>query len=168
MAFIDKGWFLTVSLVDTGGNFTTREYQLTATDVADDITTVIADVQTIMTALVLATDCVVTKQSLRKDSVEDAVVLPAGNVNVEENAQISAKIFGTPNKSAVFEIPGPKAGAFLALTGENHNKVNFTTGPIPAYVNLFIDGAQVLISDGESITVQNIKGRRVHHKSTKG
>lgn len=168
MAFIDKGWFLTVSMVDTGGNTTTREYQLVATDDAGDLTDVIADVQTIMTALVAATDCVVTKQSLRKDSVEDSVTLPSGNVNVEENAQVSAKIFGTPNKSAVFEIPGPKSTMFLATTGENHNKVNFATGAMPAYVNLFIDGGQAYLSDGESITPQNIKGRRVHHKSTKG
>lgn len=168
MAFIDKGWWLTCSLVDTGGNQTTREYQLTATDTADDITAIIADVQTIVTALVAASDCVLVKQSLRKDSVEDSVTLPAGNVNVEENAQISAKIYGTPNKSAVFEIPGPKSTAFLAPTGEGHNKVNFTTGPVPAYVNLFKNGAQALISDGEAITDQNIKGKRVHHKSTKG
>jgi len=168
MALIDKGWKLVVSLVDTGGNPTTREYQLVATDDAGDLTDVIAAVQIIMAALVAATDAVVTKQTLSKDSVEDSVVLPAGDVNVENNLQVSAKIFGTPNKSAVFEIPAPKNTLFLAPTGENHNKPDFADTALAAYVNLFKDGAQAYISDGESITDQNIKGKRVHHKSTKG
>lgn len=168
MAFIDKGWKLVVSMVDTGGNPTTREYQLVATDDDGDLTDVIADVQTIMTALVAATDAVVTKQTLSKDSVEDSVVLPAGDINVENNLQISAKIFGTPNKSAVFEIPAPKSTLFVAPTGPGHNVADFADPLLAAYVNLFKNGAQVFISDGESITDQNIKGKRVHHKSTKG
>lgn len=168
MAFIDKGWKLTLSFVDTGGNPTTREFQLVATDDDGDLTAVIADVQTIVTAYVAATDAVLTKQTLSKDSVEDSVTLPAGDVNVENNLQISAKIFGTPNKSAVIEIPAPKSTLFVAPTGPGHNIADFTDPLLGAVVNLFKDDAQAYVSDGESITDQNIKGKRVHHKSTKG
>jgi hypothetical protein len=168
MAFIDKGWFLDTSWVDTGGNTASRRFELVATDTAGDIAAVIADVQTIITAWIAATDCVLTKQFVGKLSVEDSVVLPAGDVNVEEQLQVSAKIFGTPNKSAVFEIMGPKNTLFQAPTGEGHNKADFADGALAAVVNLYKNGAQILISDGESITDQNIKGKRTHHKSSKG
>ena len=168
MASIGQAWKLSMSFIDSGGNVAIRTVTLTAVDDEGDLAPVIADVATVVAAYVAATDAVLTSQTLSKTSVEDSVTLPAGNVNVEDNAQISAKIYGTPNKSGVFEIPAPKNTAFQAPTGEGHNKVNFTTGPIPAVVNLYLDGGQLTLSDGESITEQNIKGKRVHHKSTKG
>lgn len=168
MAFVDQGWKLTLSLVDAGGNPTTREFPLVATDDAGDLAAVIADVQTIVDAYTLATDAIITKQTVSKDTVNDSVTLPTTSVNVEENLQVSAKIVGIPNKSAVFEIPAPKIGMFLATSGPNRNNANFASGPLPAIVNLYKTGGQVYISDGEQITDQGIKGKRVHHKSTKG
>lgn len=168
MAFVSQGWFLDTSWVDTGGNTTNRRFMLTATDTAGDASAVIADVQTIVAAYVAATNAVLTKQVVGKITVEDSVTLPSGDVNVEENAQISAKIDGIPNKSAVFEIPAPKDTLFVAPTGPGHNVVDFADSLVAAVVNLYKSGAQVYISDGEAITDQNIKGKRVHHKSTKG
>lgn len=168
MAFIDAGWELQTTWIDTGGNTTSRTFQLTATDVANSIATVIADVQTIVAAYIAATDAVLVTQRVTKVSVEDTVVLPAGDVNVEENLQVSAKIFGTPNKSAVFEIMAPKNTLFQAPTGPGHNQADFADPALSPVVNLYKNGAQVLISDGEAITDQGIKGKRVHHKSTKG
>lgn len=168
MAFVSQGWFLDTSWVDTGGNVTTRRFMLTATDTAGDISAVIADVQTIVAAYVAATNAVLTKQVVGQINVEDSVTLPAGDVNVENNLQVSAKIFGTPNKSAVFEIPAPKDTLFVAPSGPGHNVADFADPLLAAVVNLYKNGAQVFISDGEVITDQNIKGKRVHHKSTKG
>lgn len=168
MAFIDQGWELVASFVDTGGNPTTRTFQLTATDTAGDITDVIDDVQIIIAAWVAATDAILVKQVVSKVSVEDSVVLPAGDINVENNLQVTAKIFGTPNKSATFEIPAPKSTLFVAPTGPGHNTADFADPLLAAVVNIYKDGGQATISDGESITDQNIKGKRVHHKSTKG
>jgi len=168
MAFIDQGWELSTSWIDTGGNTTSRTFQLVATDTAGDIAAVIADVQTIVAAYIAASDAVLISQRVTKVTVEDTVVLPAGDINVEENLQVSAKIAGIPNKSGVFEIPSPKNTLFLAPTGEGHNKADFADPLLAAVVNLYKAGAQVLISDGESITDQNIRGKRVHHKSTKG
>jgi len=168
MAFIDKGWFLTMTFVDAGGNTTTRRVDLTATDDAGDLTAVIADVQTVVAAYVAATDAVLTKQTVSKDSVEDSVTLPTTSVNVEENLQVSAKIFGNPNKSAVFEIPAPKIAMFQATSGPGRNQALFSNTLLANIVNLYIDDGELFISDGESITAQNIKGKRVHHKSTRG
>jgi hypothetical protein len=168
MAFIDKGWHIDLQFVDAGGNTTTRRIQLATNDTDGDLTAVIADVQTIVAAYVAATDAILTKQTLGKDSVEDSVTLPTTSVNVEENLQVSAKIFGTPNKSAVFEIPAPKITMFQQTSGPGRNLANFSSGPLPAVVNLYIDDGPALISDGESITAQNIRGKRVHHKSSKG
>lgn len=168
MAFISQGWFLDTNWIDTGGNLTSRRFQLTATDTAGDIAAVIAGVQVIIAAYIAASNAVLVKQVVSQVNVEDTVVLPAGDVNVENNLQVSAKIFGTPNKSAVFEIPAPKDTLFVAPTGPGHNLADFADLVLAAVVNLYKNGGQVLISDGESITDQNIKGKRVHHKSTRG
>jgi len=168
MAFVSQGWFLDTNWIDTGGNITSRRFMLTATDDAGDIAPVIADVQTIVAAYIAATNAVLVKQVVGQINVEDTVVLPAGDVNIENNLQVSAKIFGTPNKSAVFEIPAPKDTLFVAPTGPGHNQADFADPLLAAVVNLYKNGAQVYISDGETITDQNIKGKRVHHKSTKG
>jgi len=168
MAFVSQGWELATQWIDTGGNTTSRTFQLTATDTAGDISAVITDVQTIVAAYIAATNSVLVSQRVTKVTVEDSVTLPAGDVNVEENLQVSAKIDGIPNKSAVFEIPAPKDTLFVAPTGPGHNVADFADSLLAAVVNLYKTGAQVLISDGESITDQNIKGKRVHHKSTKG
>jgi len=168
MAFIDKGWFLTLTFVDAGGNTTTRRLDLTVNDTAGDLTAVIADVQTVVSAYIASTDAVLVKQTLSKDSVEDSVILPTTSVNVEENLQVAAKIFGNPQKSAVFEIPAPKIAMFQATSGPGRNQALFSNTLLANLVNLYLDDAKLFISDGESITNQNIKGKRVHHKSTKG
>lgn len=168
MAFVSQGWFLDTTWIDTGGNITTRRFMLTATDTAGDITAVIDDVQTVVAAYIAATNAVLTKQVVGQINVEDSVTLPTGDVNVENNLQVSAKIFGTPNKSAVFEIPAPKDTLFVSPTGPGHNQADFADPLLAAVVNLYKNTAQLYISDGEVITDQNIKGKRVHHKSTKG
>lgn len=168
MAFVSQGWFLDTTWIDTGGNTTQRRFALTATDTAGDIAAVIADVQTIVAAYIAASNAVLVKQVVGQVNVEDTVTLPAGDVNVEENLQVSAKIFGTPNKSAVFEIPAPKDTLFVAPTGPGHNLADFADPLLGAIVNLYKNGAQVTVSDGEVITDQNIRGKRVHHKSTRG
>lgn len=168
MAFVSQGWKLILSFLDGGANPTTREFKLTATDDNGDLAPVIADVQTIVNAWVAATDAVLVSQQVTKVTVNDDVTLPAATVQVENNAQISAKIEGIPNKSAVFEVPAPKISMFQATTGPASNIVQFANPPVPALVNIYKAGGQAYISDGETITDQGIKGKRVHHKSTRG
>jgi len=168
MAFVGQGWRLSATFVDTSGNETTRTVDLVNDDDAGDLTQVIADVQTIMAAWIAASDAHVSKQTLSKTSVEDSFTLPSGDVNVEENAQLSMKIFGTPNKSAVFEIPAPKATIFAGTSGALFNVVDVTDSLVTAVMGLFTNTGVAYISDGEQITTVNAKGKRVHHKSTRG
>jgi len=168
MAFIGQGWRLSATFVDTSGNETTRTVDLVHDDDAGDLTQVIADVQTIMAAWIAASDAHVSKQTLSKTSVEDSFTLPSGDVNVEENAQLSMKIFGTPNKSAVFEIPAPKATLFAGSSGPLFNVVDTSDSLVVAVIDLFKNTGVAYISDGEQITDVGVRGKRVHHKSTKG
>lgn len=168
MAFIGQNWKLSATFVDTSGNETSRSFELVNTDDDGDLTQVIADAQTIMTAIIAASDAHVSKQTLSKTSVEDAFTLPSGDVNVEENAQLSMKVFGTPNKSAVFEIPAPKATLFAAASGPLFNVVDTADALVIAVMELFDNTGVAYISDGEQVTLVNAKGKRVHHKSTKG
>src|SRR5204862_2177030 len=143
MAFIGQAWMLDVTFVDTSGNETNRRIALVSQDVDGDLTDVIADVQTIMTALIAASDAHVSKQTLSKTSVEDSFTLPTGDVNVEENAQLSMKIFGTPNKSAVFEIPAPKATLFAGTSGPLFNVVDPADSLVAAVMVLFVENTGV-------------------------
>ena len=87
---------------------------------------------------------------------------------VENNLQISAKIAGKPNKTATIEIQAPKSTLWQAPSGEGWNKPDFTVTALANYVNEFKATGNAYVSDGENITDQDIKGRRVHHKSNKG
>lgn len=160
---------LQIESIDTGGNTTTRDFELIAAEDAGDITDINTAVATIVAAFIAASDSVVKSTSIILKKVENALTLPA-SAEVENNAQINAKISGKPNKSAVFEIPAPKATLFQQTTGPGYNQVDFADTAVANYVNLFkVDPTGVAyISDGESITAQDIRGKRVHHKSTKG
>jgi hypothetical protein len=167
MAIAQQAWELQVQLIDTGGNTALKTYQLQATDVADDITAVRAGASDILAKLIAVTDAKVKAYRIVAVYVEDALTLPTA-AEVENNLQISAKIDGIPNKSAVIEIPAPKAALFQAPTGAGYNQPDFSVTALGNFVNEFKTGANAFVSDGEVITDQDIKGRRVHHKSTKG
>ena len=167
MSLTDDGYRLSVEIIDTGGNTTNRTFDLVATDTAGDASAVIADVATIIAALIAATDGVIKSYFWAKKFVESALTLPSA-AEVENNAQISAKIDGHPNKSAVIEIPAPKATLFQQSTGPGYNLVDFADTAVANYVNLFKSTGVAKVSDGEFIVAQDIKGKRVHHKSTKG
>jgi len=167
MTLVQRNWFLNIEAVDTGGNTTNRRFDLRATDTSGDASDVFTDVATIVAAFIAASDAVIKKYSVGVDYTENALTLPA-SAEVENNAQISAKLEGFPNKSAVFEIPAPKDTLFQQSTGPGYNQVDFADTAVANYVNLFKSTGVAYISDGESIVSQDIRGKRVHHKSTKG
>lgn len=167
MAIAQQPWELQVNLIDTGGNTAQKTYQLTATDAGDDITDVRVAASDILAKLIAVTDAKVKSYRIVAVYVEDALTLPTA-AEVENNMQISAKIAGIPNKSAVLEIPAPKSTLWQAPTGAGWNQPDFSVTALGNFINEFIVGGNAYVSDGESITVQDIKGKRVHHKSTKG
>lgn len=167
MAIAQQNWELFSEWIDQGGNVTSRTFQLVSTDTADDISAVRTDASAVLAAFAAASDAKLKGYRLSAVYVEDALTLPAA-AQVENNLQISAKIAGMPNKSARIEIPAPKETLFLATTGENNNRADFADPLLAAVVNLFKTTGNAYVSDGEQITDQDIKGRRVHHKSARG
>lgn len=167
MSLTATGWRLFVDLIDTGGNTTSRTFDLVATDDAGDMTDVTTAVTAILSAITGASDAVVKAYNIGKVFVESALTLPTA-AEVENNLQVSAKIAGHPNKSAVFDIPAPKATLFQQTTGPGWNLADFADPLLSAYVNLFTTTGVAYISDGEQITAQDIRGKRIHKKSNKG
>jgi hypothetical protein len=163
MAIASAGWNLNVRLVDTGGNQTNRSYDLISAD-ADEAATHSA---AIIAALEAVTDAAVAGYTIGEVFLEGALTYPAA-AEVENCAEISAKIVGFPNKSAVLTIPAPNVGIFTGTTGPAFNVVDIADAALQTYLGLFDGSGPATISDGESIIVSSAVGRRIHKKSRRG
>lgn len=154
---------LTVDLIDTGGNTTTRTFRLTAADDAAMAT----DVAAILTALGNVTDAEVKAYSFGQVWVEQSLSLPAA-AEVENQLQLTVPIFQKPNKSGTLTIPAPSVGIMQNTSGQGFNFPDFTDAALIAYINLFTTGGKATLSDGEVAVLSNARGRRIHTKSNRG
>lgn len=166
MALGSTGFYLNVSLSDTGGNKSVLRYDLTAADFA----TAETDAATILAALNAVTDAAVVSYSLGEGFEEDTTYFGSGEV--ENVAIISARIDTTEAKEAILRIPAPNVGIFKAASGPDYNIVDAADVALVAYLNLFATGNEALVSDGEALlspgTAGNVQGKRIHRKSRKG
>lgn len=162
MALVSDGFFLTVNLVDSGSNVTSKTFELTAGTLALAVT----DAATILTRLNAVTDCVVSGYSIGQRFTEDALVLPADTEH-ENRARITAYIEGQGTKKVNADIPGASIGIFAGATGEPRNTVDIADADLVAYLSTFQTGGLATISDGEVMGAL-ISGRRIHVKSSKG
>lgn len=163
MAVVSTGFWLTVNLKDTGGNDTTRTYQMTAADA----TAAATDAAAILAALANVSDASVAGYSIGERFVEQAFTLPVA-AEIENQALITLGIFQKPNKSGSISIPAPKATIFVAPTGQGFNQPDFTDPALLAYLNLFTGSGKAKLSDGEVAVLVNAKGKRVHSRSVRG
>jgi len=163
MALVTQGFRLVTQMKDTGGNLTTRSYQMTAADYA----TAQTDAVDIITKLKAVSDAAVSGYHIQEVFVENAFALP-GAAEVENQALLTLPIAGKPNKSASVSIPAPNVGIMAGLTGPNFNVVDFTDTNLIAFVNLFITGGKAKLSDGEVVVLTNGRGKRVHARSNRG
>ena len=163
MALVADGFDLIVNLVDSGGNGTTRTYNLTSAD-ADAAAT---DAGAVMTALDAITDAVIAGYTLGERFIENALVYPT-DAEVENNARITAKIVGRPNRSATIDIPAPNIGIFTGTTGPARNVVDLADTALQTFLQLFDGSGPITVSDGESIIVTSAVGKRIHKRSVKG
>lgn len=163
MALGSVGYRLVVNLVDTGANTTTRTYELDSADATEAAT----DAAAVIAALEAVTDCAVAGYTLGEKFVESALTYPAA-AEVENLAEISAKIVGAPHKSAVFSIPAPNVGIFTGTEGPSFNVVDVADTALMTYMQLFDGSGPASLSDGEQIVVSSAVGRRVHRKSRRG
>lgn len=173
MALVQSKVFFNVTLADYQGNKSTMRFDLTKADLTD-VATDIADLTGaggLLADLEAVTDGKVVSYSVGVMFAEDGSPYADAGVNVEEVAEIVAKITGQPDKYGVLRIPAPAAGIFLAGPGESANLLDQTDADLQAYLANFESGGLVTMSDGESIadsaTVGNWKGKRIFRASRK-
>lgn len=164
MALVANGWELTVSLIDNGGNVSNKVYNLTSASAAEATT----DTATILAALDAVTDAVIKSYRISEVYIEDALVLPAGMVQIENLASIVAQVSGDPLKKANFLIPAPNAGIFVGISGTAANQVDVQDTALVTYATIFGVGQQATLSDGETIGFPLLSGKRIHRASRKG
>lgn len=156
MAISSAGFVMTVSLVDSAGFATNRQYEMTAANYAAAVT----DADTILTKLTAVTDGEVTGYSLTEVFNETDVTLPSAGIYRNNNALLSVRLVGVGNKQASLSIPMPKITLFVDDQGSNANIIDTNDVAVGAYVGLFQTGAQANVSDGEKVD-ELLRGKRV-------
>lgn len=164
MALVAGGFEFSVVLVDSGGNKSTRVYDLTSADMTEALT----DAAAILALLDTLTNAAIQGYRVAQKFVEDAFAYPAGGVNVEELALVTAQIDGEPGKTVNFSIPAPVDSIFIAVTGPQRNRVDTANLDLIAYASIWNPGSRAEISDGESIELPLLEGKRIHRGSRKG
>lgn len=166
MALVSAGFKLTVTLVDSGNDTSTKNYDLQSATFAEAQT----DAATILAALNAVTNAVVRSYSLSEKFEEDAFNFPA-LTEIENQAEIVVRL-ATLNKTATIYIPAPIPTMFVGANGDSYNIVDATNAPMLAYLALFNAGAEAYLSDGETISptvAERFKsGKRIHRGSRNG
>lgn len=166
MAIVEKPvspWALAVTLVDNGKNETTMRFQLQSADATEAA----ADATAIIAAIGGVSDCAIKSYQIEHRYVENALVLPASGVEIQNQALITVVLASDPTKSGTLAIPGAKPGIFVGASGDNANIVDIADVAVIAYVDLFTATNEAFLSDGELGTLSYV-GRRRHVKSRRG
>lgn len=164
MALVSKGFRLSVTMVDNGGDTNVKIFPLTATTFADAVT----DSAAILIAYNAVTDCIVRDYSIQNVYANDALVLPAGGVETANTASVVVQIDGEPLKQAVISVPGPVAGMFMGASGDAANTIDTSDGALLTFISLFGPGGVCTLSDGEICENIPLSGKRVHRKTRRG
>jgi len=162
MALVSDGFKASVTLVDTGGNKSVLQYDLTAATNAQALT----DTAAILAALDAVTEAKVERYEVREVFIEDAFAYPADASNwVKASITVNLE---TAGKRANITIPAPEDGIFNATTGPGHDIVKADAAVLLTYIGLFQSGGEATISDGEVVdATPSIDGRRVSARVTK-
>lgn len=170
MALVQQGFKLTVTLVDASiEDQAVLTYKLDAVTYADAATARTA----ILALLDAVTACSIKSHNLSEIFVEDALVVPASGVEVENRAKVIAQIDGDPLKTATFFIPGASDALFLAPTGPGRNVVDPADANLIAYAGIWnVTSGYANISDGEYLEDGSsngvLSGTRDHRKNSRG
>lgn len=159
MAFVTTGFFLSATLVDYGANETHKRWQMTAATAAAAVT----DAAIVIAALEAVTDAEVISYEIQQGYIEDTFVAPTVVNPVSVVASITALIEDAGNKKANLSIPSPNIGIFVGATGDNADIVDGSDAALIAYLDLFQNAGQLLVSDGE-VLGDFQKGIRVTQK----
>jgi len=163
MAFVSDGWKIVISLVDNGGDKTTKTYQTDAADAAEAATALTA----VLAALGGVTDATVVSYYTAEVLANDSLVYPVSGVENQNQALLTFSIDGNPLKSATDAIPAAKPGIFQSVIGPQAKIVDVGDAAVIAYRSLFQAAGPLYISDGEKVD-SLLYGKRRHLKSRNG
>jgi hypothetical protein len=162
MAIVGGRWWVEYTFVDSAADETTRRWELNA---PVDYAAAVINELALRTDVNLLSDAVIKNVKVYQEFYENALALPAGGVQ-NENELLLSFMMQNPLKTATLTVPAPKATAFVDVTGPNAN-VAITTGIVANFASNFLVGgtALTLLSDGEQ-AASLIKGHR-RHKATR-
>jgi len=163
MALVSNGWWLQVTLVDNGGNTTTKRFELRSADAA----TAVVDSAAVIAALGAITNSVISAYRYGEEFLEGAFAYPAAGVENEDKASITVLLATNGAKKANIKIPAPVIGMFVAPTGPSANVVDIADAALVTYMDLFKAAAECYISDGEDLD-SGVSGKRISAKSNSG
>lgn len=167
MALVSQKYNVSVTMLDNGGNSTTRTYESTGTTQAEAEAGALA----LIAALNAISDCLITNYAVNHVFGSDvALALPTSGVQIENQLELTVELTGVGSKKATLNVPSPVITAFQAVNGSGANQANLAATPVVNFVNLFKTSALTSgfkLSDGEFVDVA-IKGQRIHRKSRNG
>jgi hypothetical protein len=166
MALVSVGFDVGVTLMDNGGNRTSRTFTSRATSAAEAVTAS----GFLLTALGNITDAEIVGYSVTQRYAEDEIEYPVSGIQIENQAEVVCQVSGNATKQALLNFPAPKPALFNATVGAAANQLNLTNAAVVAFLNLFEPAAGAsgfTISDGETIS-NAIVGRRIHRRSRNG
>ena len=135
MTLVGGGFGMTVSFLDNGMNQVTREYMMDP-----DIVTyedAAAAAVAMIPKVVAVTDASIPQYRVFQVFSENALVIPASGVQVENQASITALLTTPGNEQANINIPAPKPAMFVALSGKQANIVNTTWPALVTFTDSF-------------------------------
>ena len=155
MAIVTDHFEITVKLVDEGARHSTKTYQCQDAAYAD----VIIAKTALVAALAGVTNCVIQRISVNEVWKNDAFAYPA-DVKVGDKASLTIELEGGIGKKANIKIPGPVDAMFGAQGTSGFNEVDTANVALGTYVDMFENGAEFYVSDGEFFETL-IKGKRI-------
>ncbi len=152
MAWQEQGFVLDVRQVDAGANEVRKTYVMTAALHA----TALTDALTIINALEAASALSSKTYTIRQVFINDAFALPTAGVQAEAKAVLVGADDAVPSKLHRTEISGPEEAVFIATQGTGANIVDIAATIVKDYWNLFENGGEATLSDGESVETDGL------------
>lgn len=163
MAVVSDGFFISITVMDNGGQETTRQYKLQGATQEDAET----DAPLVLAAFLALTDAVLVRWHFFEDRINDALAYPASGVQNQDQALLDFIITDNPTKHATNSIPAAKPGIFVATTGPNADVVDLADAAVVTWAGYFAPASKLYISDGETADML-FKGKRRHVRSRVG
>lgn len=169
MAFVSRGWRVSLTVADTEGSTTTLQYQC---DAGVDTLAEAQALQNLLVAMWPSLSASVVKSYWVSEVFEDnAFALPVA-AEIEKRAIITAKLATTFPKFANLIIPAPIQAIFEAATGPDAKVVDIQNADVQDFLELFYVNPGFTISDGEKLanpaTAGNAYGHKAHRRSKRG